>query len=63
LPFQDGVGPSSSPPLFDNNPPIILFDKIVEDLCKQTFKKKMKLYESSREFQVKRKFYENSRKF
>ncbi len=29
-----------------------MFDKFVENLCKQNFKKKMKLYESSRKFQV-----------
>jgi hypothetical protein len=51
LPLQDGVGPSSSPPLFNNNPPIILFNTFFEDLCKQNFKKKGKLYESSQKFQ------------
>ncbi len=42
LPFQDGVGPFSSPSL-SNNPPIIVSDTFVEDLCKQ----KKKLYEGS----------------
>jgi hypothetical protein len=47
LPLPEVVEPSSSPPLFDNNPPITLSNTFVEDLCKQNFKKKKKFYESS----------------
>jgi hypothetical protein len=39
LSLEDGAGPSSSPPLSNNNPPIILSNTFVEDLCKQNFKK------------------------
>jgi hypothetical protein len=45
--FKDGARPFSSPPMSYNNPPIILFDTFVQDLCKENFKEKKKLYESS----------------
>lgn len=33
--FQDGAGPFSSPSPSNNNPPIIMSDTFVEDLCKR----------------------------
>jgi hypothetical protein len=48
VPFQDGVGPSSSPSLSNNNPPIIMSNTFVEDLCKQKKKNFMKALENFR---------------
>jgi hypothetical protein len=47
LPPQNEVGPSSSSPLFDDSPPIILFDYTQNNLSKQKKIKKKKLFEGS----------------
>jgi hypothetical protein len=47
--FQDGTRPFSSPPLSYNNPPIIIFDTFVENLCEKKLRKKrsfMKAFEN-----------------
>jgi hypothetical protein len=50
--FQDGTKPFSSPPLSYNNPPIILFDTFVENLCKQILKKKGSFMEAFENFKM-----------
>jgi len=50
--FQDGARPFSSPPMYYNNAPIILFDTFVEDLCKQNFKEKKKFMKAFENFKM-----------